>query len=103
MALLRLRLDRDHAAAAARGELDHAGTDGEDRVVAAQAHALAGLEAGAALAHDDLAAAHGLTREDLHAEALGVGVAAVAARPEALLMSHRRPPASWRSAWRRRP
>ena len=62
--------------------------------------ALAGLEAGAALAHDDLAAGDLLAGEDLHAEALGVGVAAVARRAESLLMSHRSPPSWRRASWR---
>ena len=69
-----------------------AGACGEDRVVAAQTHALTGLEARAALAHDDLPAGHGLAGEHLYAEALGVGVAPVAARSEALLMRHPSPP-----------
>ena len=47
-----------------------------------------GLKRGAALAHDDLAAGDDLAGEDLHAEALGVGVAAVAAGAEALLVCH---------------
>src|SRR4051794_14158231 len=88
------RRDRDGAAAAAGLELDRAGALGEDRVVLAEAGAVARLEDGAALADDDLAARDDLAGEDLHAEALRVGVAAIAARPETLLMSHRRPP-SW--------
>ena len=36
----------------------------------ADARARAGAKARAALAHDDLAAGHALTRENLHAEAL---------------------------------
>ena len=55
-------------------------------------YARAGLEATAALAHDDLAAGDGLAGEDLDPEALGVGVAAVAARAETLLMRHLNPP-----------
>src|SRR5919204_4876244 len=86
--------DRDDAPAAAGLELDLASPRGEDRVVLPDPHAVARLELGAALANDDLAARHGLAREHLHAEALGVRVAAVAARPEPLLMSHPRPP-SW--------
>src|SRR5919205_2452299 len=78
----------DHAAAAAGLELHDARRLGVDRVVLADAHAVTRLEAGAALAHDDLAAGHGLAGEDLHAEALGVGVAAVAAGAEALLVRH---------------
>src|SRR4051795_9388716 len=96
--LLARRHDRDHASAPARLELHGAGARGEDRVVLADAHALAGLEASAALAHDDLAAVHDLAGEHLHAEALGVRVAAVAAGAESLLMSHPRPPPSWRRA-----
>ena len=76
------------------GELHRAGPGGEDRVVLADAHAVAGLEAGAALAHDDLAAGDRLAGEHLHAEALRVGVAAVTARSESLLMSHPLPPSS---------
>src|SRR3954463_1150433 len=75
-------------AAAADPELDGPGGARVQRVVAAHADALAGLEAAAALAHDDLAAGHGLTGEHLHAEALGVRVAAVAGRAEALLVCH---------------
>src|SRR4051794_39472563 len=80
--------DRDHAATPAVLELHGAGPRGEDRVVLADADALARLEAGPALAHDDLAAVHDLPCEDLHAEALGVRVASVAAGAESLLMSH---------------
>src|SRR5918994_157727 len=80
--------DRDHAAAATGPELHHPGAGGEDRVVLADARAVPGAEAGAPLADDDLPTGHGLAGEDLHAETLGVGVAAVAAGAEALLMSH---------------
>src|SRR3954452_2157679 len=80
--------DRDDASAPAVLELHRARPRGEDRVVLADAHALARLEAGPALAHDDLASVHDLAGEDLHAEALGVRVAPVAAGAESLLMSH---------------
>src|SRR5689334_15466446 len=50
------RFDADRAARAGRPEGDAARAGGEDGVVAAQAGALAGPEAGAALADDDLAA-----------------------------------------------
>src|SRR5262245_57084987 len=82
------RGDRDDPAATPGVELHHPGPPGEDRVVLADPRAVAGLEAGAPLAHDDLAAADDLSGEDLHAEHLGVGVAAVAAGAEALLMRH---------------
>src|SRR5450755_2224425 len=88
--------DGDDAATAAARELDGAGRLGEDRVVAADPGSVAGLEHGSALAHDDLAAGDGLAGEHLDAESLGVGVAAVAARAEAFLMSHCRPPWSGR-------
>src|SRR5439155_14858837 len=80
--------DVHDAAAAAGGELDGAGGAGEERVVLAQADAVAGLEARAALANDDLAARDLLAGEDLHAEHLRVGVAPVARGAEALLVRH---------------
>src|SRR3954469_7985977 len=94
------RLDRDHATPATLAELHDPRALGEDRVVLADADADAGVELGAALAHDDLAAADGLAGEHLDAEALGVRVAAVAAGAEALLMSHRPgPPSSRATGW----
>src|SRR5919201_54036 len=101
--LLRRR-HRDDAAASPGLELDRARALGVDRVVPADAGAVARLELGAALANDDLAARDGLAGEHLHAEPLGVRVAPVATRPETLLMSHPRPPssscaASRTSAW----
>ena len=56
--------------------------------VAAAADALAGVEVGAALPHDDLAGVDELAAEALHAEALGVGVAAVARAGTSLLVCH---------------
>src|SRR5829696_3448579 len=85
------REDRHDAAAATGRELHDAGRLGEEGVVAAHADAVAGLEARAALPDDDLAAGDDLAGEHLHAEALGVRVAAVAAGAESLLMSHWRP------------
>src|SRR5207247_430051 len=91
---LRLGNDADDPAAATRRELHHPRALREDGVVPADSGAVARLEAGAALADDDLAARHGLSGEHLHAEAFGVRVPAVAARAEALLMRHRRSPPS---------
>ena len=91
-----VRDDGDAALAALRAELDRSRARGEDRVVLADAGAVARLEAGAALADDDLAAGHGLAGEHLHAEALRVRVAAVAAGAESLLMSHPMPSSSSR-------
>src|SRR5579871_821224 len=68
--------DRDDPPAPAARELHGPAVSGIDRVVLADPDAVTGLELGAALAHDDLAAGHGLAGEDLHAEALGVRVAA---------------------------
>src|SRR5690242_17500936 len=86
--LLGVGEDRDDSPAAALGELHRAGRAREERVVLADADTVAGLEAGAPLAHDDLAAGDDLAGEDLHAEAVGVGVAAVAGGAEALLVCH---------------
>ena len=69
-------------------ELDHAVRDGEDGVVAAEAHALAGVELGASLANDDVARDDRLAGELLHAEALADGVAAVARRSLSFFMCH---------------
>ena len=52
------------------------------------ADALAGVEVGATLPHDDLAGVDELAAEALHAEALGVGVAAVARAGTSLLVCH---------------
>jgi large conductance mechanosensitive channel len=86
--------DRDDPAAAAGGELHGAGRPGVDRVVLADPDALTGLEAGTALADDDLPAGDGLPGEHLDAEHVGVGVAAVAAGSQTFLMRHRLPPQS---------
>src|SRR6201994_3327301 len=80
--------DADRATLARRveGDLPRAGR--EDRVIAAEADALAGPEAGAPLAHDDLAAGHLLAGEHLDAEHVRVGFTACAGRAEAFLMCH---------------
>lgn len=59
-----------------------------DGVVAPHAHALAGVELGAALAHDDVAGDDFLTAELLDAEALAAGVATVADGTLTFLMCH---------------
>ena len=74
-----VRDDVDDPAAAAGAELDVPADEREQRVVVATADAGAGVEVGAALADDDLAGVDELAAEALDAEALGVGVAAVAA------------------------
>ena len=76
------------ATPAALAELHDARRLREDRVVLADPDAVAGLEAGAALAHDDLAAGDDLAGEDLHAEALGVRVTTVAGAGCTLLVRH---------------
>src|SRR6266699_4883038 len=98
------RLGRDDVhgpAAVAPGELNRAADQREQRVVAAAADALAGVEVRAALADEDLARVHDLTAVTLDAEALGLGVAAVAAGRGALLVCHLRPPppSPWPSPW----
>src|SRR5690242_1904195 len=94
--------DRDHAdrtAAAPGAELDRPRNQREQRVVAAAAHAHAGVEVGAVLPHDDLAGADQLAAEALDAEPLGVGVPAVTAGRGALLVCHLSP-SSLRWPWR---
>src|SRR3954452_2706653 len=85
---LRLASDRHDAPAPPGRELHDPRGARVQRVVLADPDAVAGMEARAALAHDDLAAGDGLTRKDLHAEALGVRVAPVARGAQTLLMSH---------------
>src|SRR5690606_36352844 len=84
---------RDHAHGAALlrtldAELDLAIDQREQRVVTTQTHARTRMELGAALAHDDVAGLDGLAAEDLDAQVLRVGVAAVARGTYALFMCH---------------
>src|SRR3954468_24477559 len=80
--------DGDLTTPTAEPEGHRAGDEGEQRVVLAAADAQAGVEVGAALADDDLAGLDDLATEALHAEALGVRVAAVTGRRCALLVCH---------------
>src|SRR5574341_2379892 len=88
----RLRLldavDTGQLAAADLVVEDAPGHLGEEGVVAAATHAGAGVDAGAALAHQDRAGGDDLSAEPLHAQALGRGVAAVAAGGGAFLVGH---------------
>src|SRR5690554_2674476 len=87
---LRLR-DHAHGAALLRtldAELDLAVDEREQRVVATQADARTRVELGAALANDDVAGIDGLAAEDLDAQVLRVGVAAVARGTYAILVCH---------------
>src|SRR5208283_4185584 len=71
-------LDADELAhAPAVAELHHAGHLGEERVVLAPADIQAGLDLGAALTDDDGTTGDQLSAEDLHAQPLCIGVAAV--------------------------
>src|SRR5215207_1744475 len=80
--------DVDELAAPALAELHRAGRQGEQRVVAADADVLAGVEARAALADDDRAGVDGRAVEHLHPEALGLGVAAVLGEAGTLGLGH---------------
>src|SRR6188474_1914363 len=82
------RDDVDDPATTLGAELDISAYQREQGVIAAAAHAGAGVEVGAALAHDDLAGVDQLAAVALHAEALGVGVATVLGRRRALLVCH---------------
>src|SRR5205807_1485425 len=83
-----VRLDRDEALFAARAEGDLAVAHREDRVVLADPGSRAGAEARAALAEEDHPRRHVLAGEELHAEHLRLGVAAVPRRAESLLVCH---------------
>src|SRR5439155_27327755 len=74
-------------------KLDRALVDRAQRVVAAHADPVAGMELGAALAHDDVAGNHDLAAELLDAEPPAGAVAAVARGAACLLMRHPKPPA----------
>src|SRR5690606_1199646 len=63
--------DADDFASALAGELDRTGSGGEQGVVTAAADVQAGVEAGAALPHQDLAGLDDLAAEPLDAESLG--------------------------------
>src|ERR1044071_2755883 len=82
------RDDVDDATTPPGAELHVARDQREQGVVTAAADAAARVEVGAALAHDDLAGVDQLTTEALHAEALGVRVAAVLGGRRALLVCH---------------
>src|SRR5437763_9347927 len=80
--------DRDEALLAARPEGDPAVAHREDRVVLADTRASAGPEPRAALADEDHPRRHVLPGEELHAEHLRIGVAAVPRRAESLFVCH---------------
>ena len=61
---------------------------GEDGVVAAHTHVLAGVELGATLTNDDVAGDNSLATELLHAEALAAGIATVTNGTLTFLMCH---------------
>src|SRR5581483_1021321 len=82
--------DVDHPAARTGAELNGAGGECEQGVVLAAADVDARVEVGAALPNDDLAGVDLLAAEALHAQALRVGVTAVAAGRRALFVCHGR-------------
>ena len=92
------RIHRDPALVAPETLVLHLAIDQrEEGVVATQADVLAGVEAGAELAHQDVAGADGLAVTALDTPVLRVGVAAVPGRALSLLMSHSGSPTpGWR-------
>ena len=70
------------------GKADLAVGKREQRVVAPAGNVLAGVEPGAALAHNDRACAHELTAEHLDAEHLGLRIAAVAGGTATFFLCH---------------
>lgn len=59
------------------GELDNAGNQGEQRVVAADANVTSRKHLGATLAHNDRAGHYGLTAKALYPASLGIRVTSV--------------------------
>src|SRR5205809_2399300 len=82
--------DVDELAASAVAEPDDTVDGGEQGVVAAATHVVAGMESGATLAHDDRAGAHVRPGRDLHAQSLRRGVTPVPRGRGALLLRHAR-------------
>lgn len=75
-------------AGAAANEFDLAVGDGEQRVVPADADILAGVNARAALAYQNMARLDGLAAEALYAQALALRIAAVARTAACFLVCH---------------
>ena len=73
---------------AAANEFDLAVGDGEQRVVPADADILAGVNARAALAYQNMARLYGLAAEALYAQALALRIAAVARTAACFLVCH---------------
>src|SRR5262249_29877768 len=80
--------DRDGALVARATELDHAFAQREDRVVPTDTRTGAWAETCPTLTDDDHAGLDLLSREDLHAKPLGLRIATVLRRAEALLVRH---------------
>lgn len=75
-------------AGAAANEFDLAVGDGEQRVVSADADILAGVNARAALAYQNMAGLDGLAAEALYAQTLALRIAAVARTAACFLVCH---------------
>jgi len=75
-------------ALAVRGEFNLAGFEGEESVIGTDAHIQAGMDAGAALAHENASSRNDLAIIPLDAEHLRVAVAAVARGAHAFFMRH---------------
>src|SRR5881394_1546133 len=69
-------------------ERDLAVAECKQGMVLAHADAFAGIELGAALAHDHIAARHGFAAEQLDAQHFGIGIATVARGTAGFLMRH---------------
>src|SRR5579872_2583911 len=80
---------RDEAASAARAvKVDMAGDHGIKGVIAAHADIFTGMDLGAALADQDIAAKDGFAAEFLDAEATAFGIAPIARGTACFLMRH---------------
>src|SRR5690606_40858838 len=80
-------------------ELDHAVHFREQGVVLADANAVAGVELGTALTHDDVAGLDDLAAIQLHAKAFTFRVAAVAGRTASFFECHESNPPRRDQAW----
>lgn len=77
--------------ASAAGKLHDPVFLGEQRVVAASTHVVAGVKLGSPLPHDDTSRVYKLAAVGLDPEVTRVGVARVLGRPHGFLVSHNKP------------
>lgn len=77
-----------HATTVAFGEFDLTITQGEQSIVFAATHVVAGMEMCSTLADNDVSGTYYFTAESLYSQTLSVGVTAVTGGTETFLMCH---------------